>query len=321
MIRVIVPVLMVEPYLDRSFRSSVEQTYTDLEIILVDDGSPDNCPAMCDAWAEKDTRIKFIHKQNGGLSDARNACMDIASGDYLGFVDSDDWIAAEMYQVLYDMLQRDSSDIAACGVQMVWEDGRPPKMLTPPGQKVLGNTAAMLAIIEESELKQPVWYKLYRRDLISSIRFPVGKCHEDVFWSYQAVGAAQQVSITDIPYYFYTQRTDSIMGKKFSLHRLDALEACAQRQQYIKHQFPLLTERAMVDFCFRCIYQQQSTLCYLKNGEQKKATLSIKCYWNKLMCEEFYCRNTPLKQKIWLYLARISFTGICKLRNYLQIGI
>lgn len=112
MISVIVPVYKVEPYLDRCVRSIVEQTYTDLEIILVDDGSPDNCPAMCDAWAEKDNRIKVIHKQNGGLSDARNAGMDIASGDYLGFVDSDDWIAAEMYQVLYDMLQRDSSDIA-----------------------------------------------------------------------------------------------------------------------------------------------------------------------------------------------------------------
>lgn len=107
MISVIVPVYKVEPYLDRCVRSIVEQTYTDLEIILVDDGSPDNCPAICDAWAERDSRVKVIHKQNGGLSDARNAGMDIATGEYIGFVDSDDWIAPEMYQILYNMLQRD----------------------------------------------------------------------------------------------------------------------------------------------------------------------------------------------------------------------
>ena len=321
MISVIVPVYKVEPYLDQCVRSIVEQTYTDLEIILVDDGSPDDCPAMCDAWAEKDSRIKVIHKQNGGLSDARNAGMDIASGEYIGFVDSDDRIAPEMYQTLYDMLQRDSSDIAACGIQMVWEDGRPPKMLTPPGQRVLDTTAAMLAIIEERELKQPVWYKLYRRELISSIRFPVGKYHEDVFWSYRAVGAAQRVSITDTPYYFYTQRTDSIMGKKFSLHRLDALEACAQRQQYIEQVFPKLSQRAAIDFCFRCIYQQQAVLRCLRNDKQKEATLIIKYYWNQLMQKNFCCHNAPLKQKIWLQLARISFVGTCKLRNCLQIGL
>lgn len=321
MISVIVPVYKVEPYLDRCVRSIVEQTYTDLEIILVDDGSPDNCPAMCDAWAKKDSRIKVIHKQNGGLSDARNAGMDFASGEYIGFVDSDDWIAAEMYQTLYDILQRDNSDIAACGVQMVWEDGRPPKMLTYPVQKVLDSTAAMLAIIEERELKQPVWYKLYRRNLISSIRFPVGKYHEDVFWSYQAMGAAQRVSITDTPYYFYTQRTNSIMGETFSLHRLDTLEACAQRQQYIEQQFPPLAEQAAVDFCFRCIYQQQSALRYLKNCEQKKASVIIKYYWNQVMRENFYCYSVPLKQKIWLQLAKINFIGICRLRNLLQIGI
>ena len=106
LISVIVPVYKVEPYLDKCVRSIVEQTYQNLEIILVDDGSPDNCGAICDAWAEKDSRIKVIHKENGGLSDARNAGMDVATGQWIAFVDSDDWIAEEMYESLLNAAKK-----------------------------------------------------------------------------------------------------------------------------------------------------------------------------------------------------------------------
>ena len=111
-ISVIVPVYKVEAFLDRCVQSIVSQSYKNLEIILVDDGSPDNCPSLCDAWAAKDSRIKVIHKENGGLSDARNAGMAIATGELMGFVDSDDWIAPGMYQHLYDRMKEDNSDIA-----------------------------------------------------------------------------------------------------------------------------------------------------------------------------------------------------------------
>ena len=123
MISVIVPIYNVEKYVNKCVGSIVNQTYTNLEIILVDDGSPDRCPEICDEWAKKDSRIKVIHKKNGGLSDARNAGMKIASGDYIAFVDSDDWIAPEMYERLLMAIKNDNSDIAACAVKMVWEDG------------------------------------------------------------------------------------------------------------------------------------------------------------------------------------------------------
>ena len=113
LISVVVPIYRVEPYLDKCISSIVNQSYRNLEIILVDDGSPDNCPAMCDAWAERDSRIKVIHKPNGGLSDARNAGMAIASGELLGFVDSDNRISPNMYQILYDRMDHDDSDMAA----------------------------------------------------------------------------------------------------------------------------------------------------------------------------------------------------------------
>ena len=134
LISIIVPVYRVEPYLDRCVQSIVDQTYQNLEIILVDDGSPDNCPAMCDAWAAKDSRVKVIHKENGGLSDARNAGLAAAAGEYIGFVDSDDWISPDMYRLLYENMAEHGSDVSACGVEMVWEDRTPPRLLTkrPP---------------------------------------------------------------------------------------------------------------------------------------------------------------------------------------------
>ena len=171
LISVIVPVYKVEKYLDRCVESIVNQTYKNLEIILVDDGSPDNCGAMCDNWAEKDSRIKVIHKENGGLSDARNAGMNTATGDLMGFVDSDDYISPDMYQLLYENMLENNSDISACGVQIVFEDDRPANLLTKDSNIVLNTGEAMKAIIEESYLKQPVWYKLYKTELIKDIPF------------------------------------------------------------------------------------------------------------------------------------------------------
>ena len=164
---------------------------------MVDDGSPDSCPQICEEYRKKDSRIKVIHKQNGGLSDARNAGMAVATGELMAFVDSDDWIALDMYAHLYQRLSEDNSDIAACGVQMVWEDKTLSRMLTREGNCVLNQEEAMRAIIEESWLKQPVWYKLYKTALVRDILFPKGKYHEDVFWIYQAVGRAQNVSVSD----------------------------------------------------------------------------------------------------------------------------
>ena len=179
LISVIVPVYNVGEYLNRCIESIVTQTYTKLEIILVDDGSSDDCPELCDLWAEKDARIKVIHKQNGGLSDARNKGMALATGEYISFIDSDDWIASEFYERLYTAIKQDGSDLAACTVCMVWEDGSPEKLLTVRENLVLNRNQAQLALLEETKLKQPVWYKLYKTDLIKDIPFEFGKYHED----------------------------------------------------------------------------------------------------------------------------------------------
>lgn len=120
---IIVPVYKVEQYLDKCVESILAQTFTDYEIILVDDGSPDNCGQMCREWERRDGRIRTIHKENGGLSDARNAGIDIAKGDYIGFVDSDDYIKPDMFEVLVANLERNNADISMCGYMDVYANG------------------------------------------------------------------------------------------------------------------------------------------------------------------------------------------------------
>lgn len=318
LISVIVPVYKVEPYLDKCISSIVNQTYKNLEIILVDDGSPDNCPAMCDAWAEKDSRIRVMHKTNGGLSDARNAGMAVATGELMAFVDSDDWIVPDMYEYLYQRLTEDNSDIAACGVQMVWEDKTPSRMLTQEGNCVLNQEEAMRAIIEESWLKQPVWYKLYKTALVRDILFPVEKYHEDVFWSYQAVGKAQKVSVSDHIGYYYLQRGGSIMGAGYSLKRLDAVEAKVQRCAYIQERFPALSPLAIKDLWFTCIYQGQSALRALNKAEAEK----ILTYFENLVeTHPFQMEGCSLKERLWLNMAKSSLAVACRIRNALKIGL
>lgn len=321
LISVIVPVYKVEAYLDRCVRSIVAQTYQNLEIILVDDGSPDGCGAMCDDWAAKDSRIRVIHRENGSLSAARNTGMAAATGELIAFVDSDDYTRADMYALLYERMQADGSDIAACGVEMVWEDGTPSRMLTKAGSCVLNTEEALRALIEESWLKQPVWYKLYKADLIRDTPFPAGKCHEDVFWSYQAVGKAGKVSVFDQPCYYYTQRPGSIMGEGYSLKRLDGLEAKLLRLDYINAKYPALASPARINLWFSCLYMGQMAMLYLNEADRRKAFEKLTAALRQYPLTAADRKNLPLKQQIWLMLEKASLKTVCRLRNTLKIGI
>ncbi|HDT8053597.1 TPA: glycosyltransferase, partial [Enterococcus faecalis] len=145
-ISIIVPVYNVEKYLEKCVRSILAQTFTDFELILVDDGSPDSSGAMCDQFAEQDQRVKVIHKENGGLSDARNAGIEIATGEYLGFVDSDDYIADDMYELLYTNIVKEDADLSICGIYDVYEGKEPVEKQQQ--YIVLDKVAAMKMILE-----------------------------------------------------------------------------------------------------------------------------------------------------------------------------
>ena len=321
LISVIVPVYKVEKYLDRCVQSIVDQTYSNLEIILVDDGSPDNCPAMCDIWAEKDDRIQVIHKENGGLSDARNAGMAVVTGTYISFIDSDDYIAPEMLERLVKAMEDDHSDIAACAVEMVRENGDPWKLLTVKTNCVLNQIEAQKALLDESLLKEPVWYKLYKNDLIQEIPFERGKYHEDVFWSYQAIGKAQCISLIDYVGYYYTQRDGSIMGQDFSLKRLDAVEAYEKRLRYFAEKYPTLEKEMRKKLFSACIYYGQRVL-ECTNEEGKKQGFSyLEIIAKKYPLPRSAYATDKITHRLWFAMGGVSLRGVCDLKNFLKIGI
>ena len=211
-ISVIVPVYKVEKYLDKCVESIVNQTYKNLEIILVDDGSPDNCPAMCDEWAEKDERIRVIHKENGGVSSARNAALEVATGDYIGFVDSDDWIEPDMYEYLFQNAIENGAAIARCGFYSVNE-------LT--GERTASGQYGAMKILSKNEILQRtvvggdggfLWNKLFHADLFEDIKFDVSKHYsEDLLVNFELAKKAQfEVFLSEEKYnYLAREREDS----------------------------------------------------------------------------------------------------------------
>jgi len=319
-VSVIVPVYKVEPFLHECVESILAQSFTDYELILVDDGSPDSCPAMCDAWAAKDPRIKVVHKPNGGLSDARNAGLVIAQGEYISFVDSDDWIAPEMLEKLLEAMQRDDSDIAACSVQMVWEDGKEGQLLTVQTNCVLEREEAEHALMAEVVLKQPVWYKLYRRDCIRGISFEVGKQHEDVFWSYLAVANARRVSVIDYVGYYYRQRPGSIMSTSYSLKRLDAIEAYEKRSRFMEAHFPALADEARTQVLTGCIYHGQMALKYLPESEREEAFRRLEDVFRRNRVSRAAYAHRKFTARMWLAMAKVSLRATCRIKTALGVG-
>lgn len=316
LISVIVPVYKVEKYLDRCVQSIVDQTYRNLEIILVDDGSPDNCGAMCDAWAEKDSRIKVIHKENGGLSDARNAGMAAATGEYIAFVDSDDWIEPEMYQRLYDALITTDSDIASCGARRVWLDAKPAQEVCATYKdSVLEYEDIMKAFISSDGVIQTVWDKLYRRNILINVPFPVGMIHEDEFWSWQVIARAKRVVTVKESYYNYLQRSSSIMGAGFTEKSLLVIRAKMERQQYIEEALPELTDLGRVDLAYTCMHLGMGLFKAMTSTEaahhMKYLQKTVKSY----PIGKAYLRKLQWKQRLHLWLIQHFFVPTCSLHS------
>ncbi len=233
-ISVIVPVYKVEAYLDRCVSSILAQSFPDFELILVDDGSPDSCGALCDGYAKTDPRIHVIHQENGGLSAARNAGIDWvfanSESHWLAFVDSDDWVHPDYLRRLYGAAVETGCRISACGFFRTAGEAFPP----------LGDAAARQLTADEYYCRDlaghgvaaVAWNKLYSRDLFEDIRYPVGKLHEDEFTTYKLVYTAGSVAAIGDRLYAYFQNTQGIMLSKWKPARLHVLEAFRQQMDY-----------------------------------------------------------------------------------------
>ena len=317
LISVIVPVYKVEAYLDRCVQSIVDQTYRNLEIILVDDGSPDNCGAMCDTWAEKDPRIKVIHKENGGGARARNIGMDVSTGDFVGFVDSDDFIHPDMYRYLYRILSETKSDIAECSYHLTEEDVFPLEVI-PDEVCVFGAEEALRENIRDQICRQLLWNKLYKRSTIGNIRMVEGKTIDDEFFTYRVLARAHKVAVGKRKLYAYRQQPGSIMHQRYSVKWLGAVEAKVERYLLVQTQFPALMQEAAMNLVFTCLYHGQLAQKYLKSP-QKEQTME---YLQKTIGSVRVCvKELSVTHKCWVLLARYSLGLCCKVRNLMNIGV
>ena len=322
-VSIIIPVYNVQWYLDKCVESVLQQDYPALEVLLVDDGSTDSSGQLCDEWEKKDSRIRVIHKENGGLSDARNAGLDAASGDYIAFVDSDDYIAKDMIRKLYDALAENNADLSICNFLYVDENGKflsgRNKTLPIENETLSGLEAIrkMSAAGKKGWYYITAWNKLYRRSLFSTIRFPKGKIHEDEFIAHRVFALCETVACIRDAGYYYVQRTGSIMrtrNMKSNLHAAEALldrarfcdehelNFCAGRA-YLKaamylsdassqnKKFPELREEFRETFrCFR-VNRRLRKYCSAKEGLQVLLVLQSPAFYHLIF------RN-PLRQRI-----------------------
>jgi glycosyltransferase involved in cell wall biosynthesis len=244
LITIIVPVYKVEDLIHRCLNSIRSQTYENIEVILVDDGSPDHCGDICDLYEKLDCRFKVIHKANGGLSDARNHGLDVARGDYILFVDSDDWIHEQHVEKLYHMIKEMDSEIAVCDFVKLADEERKAKNQKPDNVEEniyqYTNIEALKELVGNFSIQMVVaWGKLYKRELFNNLRFPIGRFHEDVFITYELIYQAKRIVLTTAPLYYYWQRADSITGA--GLNRkgyIDCLDAYLGRARFF-HQIGL----------------------------------------------------------------------------------
>jgi len=214
-ISVIVPVYNVEEYLPRCVDSILAQTYEKLEVILVDDGTKDASDQICDRYAEKDPRVRVIHKENGGLSSARNAGIDIATGEYLAFVDSDDWIEPEMYSHMLELMEKYDTRLVCAGRYDVESETEAKTVgLCPEKEELVSGEELVKRIFLWDHLDSAAWDKLYHRSLFEGIRYPVGKIVEDVPTTYRLALRAGNAVLCDRPFYNYFHRPNSITTQK-----------------------------------------------------------------------------------------------------------
>ena len=248
MISIIVPVYKVEPYLPQCLESIINQTYKNLEVILVDDGSQDRCGESCDEYAKKDNRIKVFHTENGGLSAARNYGMTRAGGEHLGFVDSDDWIEPDMFELLLAQMEEHHGVVASCGFYAEY----PERVVTTPViDKEFDNTPDLLRALIQGKCRNVVWNKLYRRSCFTGIKFTQDHVYEDISVMYKVFSKATSAISCSKPLYHYRKREEAISQVFLWKHLTDFWLAHKERYDFFLKSRLFENDRAVSDQLLR----------------------------------------------------------------------
>lgn len=315
LISVIVPVYRVEQYLDKCVSSILSQTYDNLELILVDDGSPDRSGEICDRWAEADSRVRVIHQKNAGGGAARNAGLDAAGGEFISMIDSDDYIHPNMYRHLYDLM-RDGVDIAECVIAQTEDDSLQMDDGSEAKITVFSCEEAMALHIRDELFCQTPPNKLYRRSAIGDVRFFVGTMIDDEFFTYRVIGNAQKLAHSTARMYAYRQQPGSVMHRKNPLKKLEGLRAKKRRLSYLRERLPKLVDPAKVELMLACIYGMQTILRDLEGDAREEAAQEIRDLIRDLQPINLDCADSA-KQKLLIRAAVRCPEAVAKLLNFL----
>ena len=243
LITVIIPVYNVEKYLPKCVESVVNQTYKELEIILVDDGATDKSGMLCDECAKNDARIKVIHKPNGGLSSARNAALDIFKGEYVTYIDSDDHITDDYVAYLYKVLNENDADVSMCQLKKIYNDS---EGLDMAGEQiaVLSGSEAIENYLYQRSFTASAHCKLYKRFIFDDLRYPEGYYYEDMAIICKIMDRTKRVVVSNQQKYYYIQRNDSIMGESFNPKKMQRIEVANWVRDFIILKYPQIKKAA-----------------------------------------------------------------------------
>lgn len=310
-ISIIVPVYNVERYLRECVDSILSQTFADIEMILVDDGSNDNSGKICDEYACKDKRVVVVHKENGGLSSARNAGLDVACGDYIGFVDSDDYISKDMYATLYQLIISKDSDIAMCGYFDVYAHSITTKSKRQKTYFV-DQMKAIKIVLKGRINSTTVWNKLYKRYIFETLRFRTGKTMEDDFLVLDSFLKCRMVSIITSAKYYYRHREDSICTRKFTSKDLDVIEAYEYNSKIAADHGQALKLPVKGRLCWANFYVLDKLLSSSNHQEQVRLLGEVSTFLKKNACFILVYNQFRLRRKI-AFLGFLIHPGIYKL--------
>jgi glycosyltransferase involved in cell wall biosynthesis len=297
-ISIIIPVYKVEAFLRKCIESVINQTYRNLEIILVDDGSPDGCPEICDEYAAKDQRIKVVHKENGGISSARNAGLAMASGEYIGFVDSDDWVELDMYETLYQRAILHKADITICGHYVV-KDHKINVPCVLEEDIVYTREEALKELIKDDRVRNYSVDKLYKRALFTEVRYPLGMvAYEDMATAYKLFSLAERIALINEHKYYYLYREEGLSKQKTFKHRYDLFKAQHDLYNDLKIILPEcgnVMRKRLISFAFGVYHQGLETKL---TGDEKRKWDEIYHFIRVGVSEEISWATIPARHRI-----------------------
>ena len=311
LISVIIPVYNVEPFLSRCLESVTKQDYQNLEIVVIDDGSTDRSGRICEQWAEKDKRVKVFHKENGGLSDARNAGIDCCTGEYISFVDSDDFLEPTCISYLYELVKRsDLCKLSQANHRIIWENNTE-HYYTGDQDSILSAHDAAEAVLFHDRVNVSAWGKLYHRSVFDDIRYPKGRLFEDTYVFGDVLMKTGTYIYGHIPQYNYMKNNpNSIVSQSFSEKNLEYIEAAERLAQTIQNRYPDLEAG-----CTRVVnHARLSVLRYMEDCDDQCKPIRENLRQEVLSEAKDYIHfpKTPKRDKLAVLLLRLGFTPFYK---------